>query len=1051
MRKKLIAMLMILLIVQLPLFVSAQGSVLAHSISGQDGVQNTLRNEDAYEVEAVVEMDGSVVTPDQVWLGFSASFDTCVLDPAYPLEKAYKCTLKFPATGTASFPEAVPYSINLHTDSIQNPPTAFTIVDSMQGVLSVDGFPPRVGHTLSNYRSRDSITVSFTAYDDGAFANNYDSCAGLQSVSFSSSHPQFGKTFSYPVNTCESSEQFIFNVSSVPEGEYLVIIQATDHLNHQSSTNFTVEVDRSGPQFSNMRIVDRRGNDISFIGKDSIDAVVQVEVSRDVDVSTVVADVSSLSSTTGEVSGDCETAGDAVLCSWDIGMRTTAYGQREMTFKGSDDLGNTNIQRVIKQIGRDTVGPKVSSLQTANQGVNGINYLGPSDNTIIVEFDEEGVGLSAEQVFLDLSSVGGSDKLAASECSASGMCSWHHLDFVLDDGSYTISVHEDTVDLLDNPLKESFSGELVMDTSSPEFVTITVRPIGGTENTYEGIATFGDTLEVRAQIFEPGEIVSAHADFSSFISDADSVQAEDCSEIRDNVWECRWISDPIDIEGFIDDSIRLSFEDFQGNLAEYSTDVTVYNILESAVDHWEHSVRCSPSPLDREVSTLVEQRMYCHVSLRGNAEVVSISLGECSQDDESAQYIRTEELLNSQRGTTDPYIKLSLYPAQIDANRLKTSCPLIIVSRTDDSVTSVPEIENVQISVPFMNSPLGDFGKSVERKLEEAKADATGGIFELMTSLNKIFFYAERLCSLITTINRVASMFKGVGWALRNIGNILKGNPVTYPAGVAQETQGQVVHGKSSLTNVFTKARFVGKSGGGIDKFCKFISCRLFYDEVWGNDIGKAIGDWQRRVLAVADAVATGQGLGGEKIGLGGQGVSAYDTEKGGEQGSVSPSRSLKGGRLNPKDSLIISLATLCIPGIVHNLDKYRQIQCLYADCVQTHAEVGVPLTACEDVKAQATCKYVYGEIFQLIPFAGLLNNLISLVKQTLSSPYAVVDMALGAICSGFIFIPGFDGNTRTTTCLFNDVAGMIADVYADISGIQDEWKIGEDYCSRIE
>jgi len=337
----------------------------------------------------------------------------------------------------------------------------------------------------------------------------------------------------------------------------------------------------------------------------------------------------------------------------------------------------------------------------------------------------------------------------------------------------------------------------------------------------------------------------------------------------------------------------------------------------------------------------------------------------------------------------------------------------------------------------------------MQEKIDDAIDDATGGIWEIVTTLNKLFFYAERICSLITTINRVASFFKAIGMLTRGTADAVK--QVRPDAATAIDQAGMKQQTVTESLNEQMKDSWLVKGDSGINKFCKFISCRLFFDEgTWAGEIGDSIGSWQRGVMEYANLAATGGAL-GEKIGLGGKGVNAYTYETGAvdERGGTSSSVLLQGGKLNPKDSIVMSFATLCLPGIIFHLNKYRQIKCMYADCLQTSVDTGIPVWVCEDQKEYETCKYIYGEIFQLLPFTGLLNYFIDLVKGVLSSPFGVIDLVMGRICMAPISTP-FGGKVANL-CLLNEMAGMIADVWSDISNIKDDWDIKNDYCKNIE
>ena len=472
---------------------------------------------------------------------------------------------------------------------------------------------------------------------------------------------------------------------------------------------------------------------------------------------------------------------------------------------------------------------------------------------------------------------------------------------------------------------------------------------------------------------------------------------------------------------------------------------------DSNPNYWSSSVSCSPSMIDREVASLINTKMYCRVglnSLASDTETLEIGLLGCYNSlNNSLAYVSAVNLLNAEPGITDPYLMIELISDPMRISGLGFYCTLSIFSRAGTRITSNPEFENVSIAVQFYNMPLGEISDSVQDKIDEAK-DFSFLLGDWLGTLQNILNYGEKICKLINTIMKIYGMVGIVGGILSGFEETPVVGENVYPGRVAvQEAQSGIGQ--------------LGKEGwkGFINQFCKFFSCRLFYDDIWGlgdTSIGQALGDWQRKVMETADWVAVGGFLGGsngtgaypERIGIGGEsGVHAWTNSRTGYEIIIKG-----GGVLNPKDSIVMSTLTLCIPGIVYNLNKLRQIQCMYADCMINYVQQGLPLKACEDQKHYATCKYWYGEIFQLLPFTGLLSFFGNVIKNALSSPLAIVDAAVGVACMSIIPIPksGFFGYA----CLTNDVLGLVADIWSDLEGVfdSDYWKFnGGDYCDRIE
>ena len=125
--------------------------------------------------------------------------------------------------------------------------------------------------------------------------------------------------------------------------------------------------------------------------------------------------------------------------------------------------------------------------------------------------------------------------------------------------------------------------------------------------------------------------------------------------------------------------------------------------------------------------------------------------------------------------------------------------------------------------------------------------------------------------------------------------------------------------------------------------FCKFVRCR--HAPVPAED--RTSGDWSNW----AGWLGGGGGITPylRENNVGSWGIEEYTGKKPEEY-------------MNVKDSLVWSVLSFCIPGIVYNLDKYRQILCMYAHCLETNAEHGETLMSeCEDMRSYQECKYLFG------------------------------------------------------------------------------------------
>ena len=121
----------------------------------------------------------------------------------------------------------------------------------------------------------------------------------------------------------------------------------------------------------------------------------------------------------------------------------------------------------------------------------------------------------------------------------------------------------------------------------------------------------------------------------------------------------------------------------------------------------------------------------------------------------------------------------------------------------------------------------------------------------------------------------------------------------------------------------------------------------------------------------------------------------------------INPNNYLKIGGISPgipvKDSMVWSVASLCLPGIISNINKYREINCKYALCIgQDVVGRGLPISSCEKAKEYALCQFIWGQVFNSIPFVGTLQGWVDTLESIITNPFAAFAFLLGQYCKGF-------------------------------------------------
>jgi len=102
----------------------------------------------------------------------------------------------------------------------------------------------------------------------------------------------------------------------------------------------------------------------------------------------------------------------------------------------------------------------------------------------------------------------------------------------------------------------------------------------------------------------------------------------------------------------------------------------------------------------------------------------------------------------------------------------------------------------------------------------------------------------------------------------------------------------------------------------------------------------------------------------------------------------------------NPKESIVFSGLCLCLPGFLDNLKRIRNFRCEYMTCLYEDTAVTTSPQLCEEKLKFSRCKYVFGELFAMIPIHDMFEQVINGLLEFLASPAAWLFAGVGIICS---------------------------------------------------
>lgn len=90
------------------------------------------------------------------------------------------------------------------------------------------------------------------------------------------------------------------------------------------------------------------------------------------------------------------------------------------------------------------------------------------------------------------------------------------------------------------------------------------------------------------------------------------------------------------------------------------------------------------------------------------------------------------------------------------------------------------------------------------------------------------------------------------------------------------------------------------------------------------------------------------------------------------------------------KSSLVLSIVTMCLPGILEKTNQWKQIKCQEIECTYEAVKNGLDPSFCEKQKAYGTCKYIVSEVFAL-PGFSMLEYWRNTLNQLLANPVGIL------------------------------------------------------------
>ena len=1033
---------------------AAQQLLTIQKFSGINDVEDFAREGDELTIEILAQMVGNPspeVARQRAQVHYEDTFT--FMDECTALEQAmYECTY---STTDLVYSGTDDYTIKLFDQTLQNE------IASEEKTLTVDVIAPVVTELKINPRlSAQPVptTITYKTEDYGDQSGKKTNCAGIKLLNITADNQQIAMVTA-GVGDCSKEGKYVFTPTVSGPSEVITICAvATDHVNHQSlPVCEDMLIDSTKPIAQELVLRDDDGFVITHARSgQTINADVYVKIPDvDVDPDKVYADLSKLNPNVGKIVAHDRSN------SWFIwrNLPITSPSTCEVTVDATDFMGNQETKKLSCTIDIDDDGPEPVQIRTQFQDDDGTPLLG-INGTIIVEIREAGSGLDKTNVYLRLSELGLGSTVQADSCTKTGAEMWEcYWDVrpTVGSGDYTVRVQPTSRDDLDNQVTGIVEQTIRFDKDAPgQLRIVEIAAFRGQDRVITNVTSLGETLEF---VVEGSGFTTAFADFS-MLGGGSQVGAESCDE--ETTKTCTFAVTTA-VSGPQPTNITFTFSDIAGNTATLSTtELFILGISnETDPNYWTITTECSPSLLDRMTLSVYEHPVYCRLDMdTTNPLATPISVtepldyySECTGQTEYLSNIRIE---NNYAGSTEPYMILSLLPAAYEINNLTFTCPVRTLTRVGNFIPQNFETDNATVKLEFYNLPLGELYNNIEDEVKDVE-DSIEGVWDVIGSLQKFIGYAEKLCYILNMIINLLTTLTYILLILGITEEVARDSIPIVGAGIAAGIRAA----EKTLCNPTEITRKIYNENllGTLKKFCDFITCEAGLFDLFSS--GAPLVGSIMTPESAADAKSATSGWYYDWISgttaLGETKLTDFSSEqlKGavGPQGLQDPNM-----YLNVKDSLVYSIVIppFCIPGIIYNLDKWRQIECRYGLCLLEEVkDQGLPVSVCKDQKNYMQCRFVVGEIFHLIPFAPLVEFYTGIIQRALSDPLVLVAMGIGILldCNTACDAPN-DPGIYYEICAGLSIASQLGDTVRwiqNIKGVTDFGTISNQWCEEFE
>jgi hypothetical protein len=534
------------------------------------------------------------------------------------------------------------------------------------------------------------------------------------------------------------------------------------------------------------------------------------------------------------------------------------------------------------------------------------------------------------------------------------------------------------------------SKEFVCDEFYPEPENLNVKAVN---IPYQGIFKEGDTLDMWVLVKEDSPGLQATINLTS-LTGASQLQEGRCSMISRDLYNCTWTIPGVksgnhelefqftDVVGrtsismqelFIDEYI--THEEGQEELPDIFADITATSSAPAGYNRVAMHIAQSNGVSYPISSTFTMQKIYS-----GTVETLLLNI-----DSFNCMYVVGSEQRTAAQGfdikianPLTPWdegnsviINLLFGSQDFGVNQIDSSFSLIcnataIVRVDEQRVYQTPDTFQINIPIQFRNSALGSEspGQRLATAIKE-KEDSLNTGWRIIESLNKIYASLTSLCLLEGTsiLSQNTGVLMSLGGQALEAAGLPVGNTVKDLGRTFALSSGKISEDER------TGKEFVSTFNKWLTKACEYTKCNTA-EKMQKNN---SLNSWWLTPEFTKDF--TGDNLAGlisNQESDGGLGGIWADTSSELFENIEVP---------NVKESMITSVVTMCVPGMLYHLNHIREAHCQNLICLKQASAYGMDIEVCDLAMSQFYCEKVVGELFE-IPGVRQVRNFVDNVNS---------------------------------------------------------------------